>query len=95
MTAEQLTDPKTKAVAAVSLVYDHHATKLMEKLTTLQHSRLLQTVCLMHIHLDEHDCMEMIVLRGSVGEIKKTAENIVSTKSVKLGRICFVTKPPV
>jgi CopG family nickel-responsive transcriptional regulator len=56
---EQVGNPKTEAVAAVILVYDHHSTKV-------------------------------IVLRGHVGEIKKTAENIISIKGVKLGRINFV-----
>jgi CopG family nickel-responsive transcriptional regulator len=88
---EQVGDPKAKAVAAVILVYDHHSTKLMEKLTGLQHSHLLQTISAMHIHLDEHECLEVVVLRGHVGEIKKTAESIVSLKGVKLGRINFVT----
>jgi CopG family nickel-responsive transcriptional regulator len=62
----------------------------MEKLTSLQHSHLLQTISSIHIHLDEHNCLEIVVLRGRVGEIKKTAENIVSLKGVKLGRISFV-----
>jgi CopG family nickel-responsive transcriptional regulator len=41
----------------------------------------------MHIHLGEDDCLEVIVLRGPVGEINKTAENLISLKGVKLGRI--------
>jgi CopG family nickel-responsive transcriptional regulator len=90
LSEERVGDPKAKAVAAVILVYDHHSTKLMEKLTSLQHSHLLQTISAMHIHLDEHDCLEIIVLRGRIGEIKKTAENIISLKGVKLGRINFV-----
>ena len=87
LSKEQLGNPKARAVAAVCVVYDHHATKLMEKLTGLQHSHLLQTICTTHIHLDEHNCMEIIVLRGRVGEINKTAENILSQKGVKLGKV--------
>jgi CopG family nickel-responsive transcriptional regulator len=95
LSSEQLSNPKAKAVAAVCLVYDHHATKLMEKLIGLQHSHVLQTISAMHIHLDEHTCLEVIVLRGRVDEIEKTAENIVSLKGVKLGRINFVATEPV
>jgi CopG family nickel-responsive transcriptional regulator len=84
---EQLANPKAQAVAAVFLVYDHHSTKLMGMLTGLQHSHLLQTISSMHIHLDQHDCLEVIVLRGQVGEINKTAESLISLKGVKLGRI--------
>ncbi len=87
---EHLSNPKAKAVGTVSLVYDHHSVKLMQKLTGLQHSHLLQTICSMHIHLDAHDCMEVIALRGRVGEINKTAESILSHKGVKLGRINLV-----
>lgn len=90
LSAERLSHPKTKAVAAVSLVYDHHLTKLMQKLTDLQHSHLLQAISSMHIHLDKHDCLEVIVLRGQVDEINKMAENILSLKGVKLGRVNLV-----
>ncbi len=90
LSSERLSNPKAKAVAGVFLVYDHHSTKLMEKLTELQHSNLLQTISSIHIHLDKHDCLEVIVLRGRVGEINKMAENIISLKGVKLGRINLV-----
>jgi CopG family nickel-responsive transcriptional regulator len=87
ISTERLANPKAKAVAAVFLVYEHHSTKLMGMLADLQHSHFLQVISSMHIHLDEHNCLEVIVLRGPVGEINKTAENIISLKGVKLGRI--------
>ena len=92
---ERLSDPKAKVVAGVFLVYDHHSTKLLKTLTSLQHSHLLQTICSMHIHLDAHDCLEVIVLRGQVAQINKVAENILSQKGVKLGRINLVAAESV
>jgi CopG family nickel-responsive transcriptional regulator len=94
ISSERLENPMAEAVAAVVLVYDHHSTKLMDKLTGLQHSRLLQTISSLHVHLDEHDCLEIIVLRGRVGEINKMAESIISLKGVKLGRINLVAAEP-
>ncbi|MHC4478802.1 MAG: nickel-responsive transcriptional regulator NikR [Planctomycetota bacterium] len=94
ISSERLSNPKTQAVAAVFLVYEHHSTKLMEKLTALQHSQHLHTISSMHIHLDAHDCLEVIVLRGQVGRIHKMAENLVSIKGVKLGRINLLTSEP-
>ena len=94
LSREQLDDPRATAVAAVCLVYDHHAARLMEKLTALQHSNLIHTISSMHIHLDAHDCMEIIVLRGRVAQINKTAEKILSQKGVKLGKINFVPSGP-
>ena len=90
LSSERLANPRVKAVAVVCVVYDHHATNLMEKLTDLQHCHILQTISSVHIHLNEHDCLEVIVLRGCVREINKVAENLISLKGVKLGRINFV-----
>jgi len=90
LSTEQLSNPDAEAVAAVFLVYDHHSTKLTEKLMDLQHSHILQVISSIHIHLDKRDCLEVIVMRGRVGEISKMGENILSLKGVKLGRVNFV-----
>lgn len=94
LSEEQLSNPKAKGVGAVFLVYDHHSTKLTDRLIGLQHSHnlasSLQVISSMHVHLDEHDCLEVIVLRGQVGEINKVAESILSMKGVKLGRLNIV-----
>jgi CopG family nickel-responsive transcriptional regulator len=98
LSREQVGDPKSQAVAAVFLVYDHHATKLTERLIRLQHSstagshrkHAVHVISSLHVHLDEHDCLEIIVLRGRVGEINNIGENILSMKGVKLGRINLV-----
>jgi CopG family nickel-responsive transcriptional regulator len=90
LSSERLSDPAAKAVAAVFVIYDHHSTKLMQELVGMQHSHLLQTICSMHVHLDAHDCMEVIVLKGQVGEINKTGENILSLKGVKLGKVNLI-----
>ncbi len=87
---EKTKNPKSKAIAAVCLVYDHHATKLLQKLTHLQHTHLLQTVCSTHVHLDKNDCLEVIVLKGRVSQIHKLAESLLSQKGVKLGKVNLV-----
>ena len=90
LSRERLADPQTEAVAAVVLVYDHHATKLTERLIEVQHSNLLQAISSLHVHLDRHDCLEVVVLRGRVREINRLGEQILSMKGVKLGRVNLV-----
>ncbi len=90
LSVDKLKNPRAKVVASVLIVYDHHCTKLSEKLIGLQHNHVLKTISSMHIHLDGHDCLEIIVLRGRVGEINKMADKIVSLKGVKLGKVNFV-----
>lgn len=87
---QQLSDPKAKVVAGVFVVYDHHHSQVSQKLTKLQHNELLNTISSMHVHLGHHDCLEVILLKGNVKEIRKLAESIVSLKGVKLGKVNFV-----
>ena len=94
LSEQRLEDPKAKGVAAVFLVYDHHSTKLTKSLIELQHTHMtsatMQVISSLHVHLDEHDCLEVIVLRGTVREINHIAEHILSMKGVKLGRVNIV-----
>jgi CopG family nickel-responsive transcriptional regulator len=84
---EKLKRPSGKAVAGIFLVYDHYATDLTHKLLELQHSHILQTISSTHIHLDHYNCLEVIILKGAVGELKKIADLLTSLKGVKLGRL--------
>jgi len=90
LNSRKLAEKDAGVVAAVCLVYDHHASGLVEKLTEFQHNHLLQTICTTHIHLSEKDCMEVIVLRGKAEKITATAEHLISHKGVKLGRINMI-----
>jgi CopG family transcriptional regulator, nickel-responsive regulator len=91
LSEENLADPFAETVAAICLVYDHHNAKLSQKLLHLQHSHLLKAISSMHIHLSHHDCLEIIVLKGPVGEIKRVADSIVSIKGVTLGKISLIS----
>ena len=91
LTEKMLADPRTTAIAAVFVVYDHHQANLAQKLIELQHNRLLHTISSMHIHLDHHNCLEVILLRGKVSRIKKLADSFLALKGVKLGRVNLVS----
>ena len=88
---EQLADPETDAVAGIFLVYDHHAANLSAKLTDLQHNHLLHIITSTHVHLDHHNCLEIIILKGKVREIQALADRMTSLKGVKLGRANIMT----
>jgi len=88
---EKLANPKTQAVAAVFVVYDHHHPKVTQKLMELQHSEFLKIISSIHVHIGHHDCLEVILIRGKVSEISKLGENIVSLKGVKLGRVNLIS----
>ena len=88
---EQLANPATEAVAGIFLVYDHHVTNLTAKLNRLQHDYLLHIIASTHIHLDHHNCLEIIILKAKVKEIEKLADQMTSLKGVKLSRTNIMT----
>ncbi len=83
---EQLSDPASQAVAGIFLVYDHHSTQLSNKLIELQHNHLLGVIASTHIHLDHHNCLEVIFVKGKVTDIQKLADQMGSLKGVKLSK---------
>jgi CopG family nickel-responsive transcriptional regulator len=91
LSEERLAKPSTKAVAGVFLVYDHHSTQLSGKLIELQHSHLLKVIAATHVHLDHHNCLEVIILKGKVGEVEKVANSIACLKGVKLSKVNVMT----
>lgn len=81
----------TQAVGTVTLVYDHHSSDLADKLTEHQHSHHEEIVSTLHIHLDHHNCLEVVVLRGIATDIKRIADGLIGTKGVKHGKFVAST----
>jgi len=88
---EQWANAEEEAVGTVSLVYDHHTRELSDKLTEHQHSHHREIVSALHVHLDAHHCLEVVVLKGKAGEIRHLADELIGTKGVKHGRLMTTT----
>src|ERR1700678_3316031 len=80
------------AVASLTLVYDHHVRDLTERLNTVQHELGDRVRSTLHVHLDAHYCMEVIILRGRSDELQRIAERLLATRGVKQGGIEIVTE---
>jgi CopG family nickel-responsive transcriptional regulator len=82
---EKAWDENALTVATVTLVYDHHDPGLEAALTEIQHHHHENVVAAMHSHLDEHDCLQVIILRGKAKAIKHLADELIAAKGVKHG----------
>ena len=78
-------------VAVVALVYDHDSASLAQKLTHIQHENHLAVVSSLHVHMDAHNCLEVLVLRGKAKHIMGMGESLVSTRGVKYGKVVPAT----
>jgi len=88
---EEWAKENREAVGTVSLVYDHHTRDLSDKLTEHQHSHHKEIISALHVHLDAHHCLEVVVLKGKAKNIKKLAEELIGTKGVKHGKLMTTT----
>jgi CopG family transcriptional regulator, nickel-responsive regulator len=82
------------AVAALTIVYDHHVRDLTEKLTELQHEMGSRVRSSMHVHLSEDFCLEVIVMHGYANELRAVAQRILATRGVKRGGLELITEIP-
>jgi CopG family transcriptional regulator, nickel-responsive regulator len=78
-------------VGTVTLVYDHHTRDLADKLTEQQHSHHEAIVSALHVHLDAHHCLEVVVVRGRASDVKRLADELIGTKGVKHGKLVTST----
>ncbi len=84
---EEWAAPDTETFAAVLLVYDHHTMSVASRLMDMQHESFAQVIGSFHVHLDEHNCLEIVVIRGKGEDLRDLADRMISLKGVKYGRL--------
>jgi CopG family nickel-responsive transcriptional regulator len=80
-----------EVVGTVTLTYDHHSLDLPKRLADVQHRNHTAIVATMHVHLDAHNCLEVLVLRGGCEPLKALGESLVATRGVKHGKLTLTT----
>jgi CopG family nickel-responsive transcriptional regulator len=80
-------DHDAQVVGTATIVYNHEKPELMQELTRLQHAYHGAIVCSTHVHLDAHNCMEVVVLRGRAAEVHAIASALIAAKGVKHGKL--------
>ena len=85
------TDEKVETVGTITIIYDHHQRELAEKLTEQQHRAHESVISVMHVHLDHHNCLEVLAVRGKAKHIKTLSDNLISAKGVKHGKLVMTS----
>src|SRR2546428_12451343 len=81
-----------ETVGVLTLVYDHETHALADKLTDIQHHGYRTITASLHVHLDEHSCLEVIALRGSARRIRSIANQLLAVKGVRYGQLVPATR---
>ena len=68
---------------AITLIYDHRKRDILRMVTDTQHEFQQVIISTQHIHLDHHNCLEIVAARGKAGEVRKLADALRSIKGVR------------
>ena len=91
---EQTASPDATVVGTVTLIYDHHAYGVSEKLTELQHQNHNLVVSTSHAHLDHDSCLEVLIVHGKSRQIEAFAGRLIGLKGVQHGKLVMSVAHP-
>jgi len=80
-------DSTSNLAGTITLIYDHEISELKNKLTEIQHDHHSSIISTMHLHMDKHKCLEVLVVRGIASDIKKLYEKLSNIKGVLHSRL--------
>jgi len=89
--AEDVTEDRT-VVGTLTMVYDHHRPQLSERLIEAQHHAHSQVLAATHVHLDHHNCLEVVIMKGRSSEVRHLADQILSLRGVKHGKLVLTSQ---
>jgi CopG family nickel-responsive transcriptional regulator len=95
LVTKQTASPNATVVGTITLIYDHHAHGVTEKLTELQHANHELVVSTSHAHLDYDSCLEVLIVHGRSGQIEEFAGRVIGLKGVQHGRLVMTVAQPV
>jgi len=81
----------------ISLVYDYRKRNLQRLLADIQHTHYLLIVTSMHVHLEHHHYLEVLLVQGPARDLRHLADTLASTKGVKHARLSLTATaiPPL
>lgn len=90
---EKLRTPEEEVIGSLTMIYDHHAGDLTRRLDDVQHDYTDEIVSTLHVHLDHHNCLEILALRGQGSRVYELADKLLGLRGVKHGELtCAATE---
>ncbi|WP_297470341.1 nickel-responsive transcriptional regulator NikR [Thermococcus sp.] len=77
----------SEVAGTITMLYNHDEADVVKELLDLQHEYLEEIVSSIHVHMDEHNCLEVVIVKGKASRIKEIADRLLSLKGVKHGKL--------
>lgn len=91
LVSEEWGDERGEVMATISLVYDHHQRNLLNRIAEIQHEARAAVISASHVHIDHHNCLEVIIARGRPANLRALADRLIALRGVKSGSLTAAT----
>ncbi len=88
---QQWADKRQEVVGTITLVYDHGARQLADRLVDIQHDHHNNILATTHVHLTHDLCAEMIMVRGSAPRVRTLADELRRQRGVLHSELAMST----
>jgi CopG family nickel-responsive transcriptional regulator len=76
-----------EVAGVLTIVYDHHQRELTQHILDIQHRQYIHVVATTHVHMDHHNCLETIIIRGMPAEIERLSLEIGGLRGVRFSEL--------
>ncbi|MDD5052982.1 MAG: nickel-responsive transcriptional regulator NikR [Sulfuricurvum sp.] len=74
-------------IGVLTLIYDHHQRDLLQRMTDAQHDTDAQILCNTHVHIDHHNCLETIMIKGTPAQVEEVSSKISGLKGINFSKL--------
>ena len=80
---EEKWEKDEEVAGAVVIVYDHTNLEMHKEINAIQHNYHCLILSGQHIHLDDHNCLEVIAIRGKAYKLVKLSNKFKGLRGIK------------
>ena len=80
-----------EVAGVVTMVYDHPQPQVQQRLTGIQHQYYTIITSTTHVHMDHHNCLEVVIAKGRASVVREMAEQMLAMRGVKSGKLTMAS----
>lgn len=85
----------SNCVATLSYTYNHHERQLSNRINQLQHAHHHVIIASQHVHLDHDHCIETVILKGTIAQVRICVDAIASQTGVTHANVHMIPTPSI
>lgn len=87
---KRLEQTEGMCIGTLTYLYDHRERELAKRLTRAHHHHHHLSISTLHVHLDHDNCMETVVVKGTIKEVQQFASHVITQSGVRHGKLYLI-----